>query len=152
MTYIQVNCSGYRGADGTPRTPAGGLTAAALGLAAALERGRQQAAAKAAAAQPKAAATLAPAKASTPAFTGSRARAKALAWAVKNDPLCRGKAQAALALLADDDLNSATPAGLVKLLQRAPANMALPAPSAQHAQDRFGWGKIHAKLRQQRGQ
>lgn len=47
----QFNRGRYRGADGTPRTPSGGLTAAALGLAAALERGRQH---KAAVAQPKA--------------------------------------------------------------------------------------------------
>lgn len=151
-------------------------TSAALGLAAALERGRQQAAGKTAVAAPKASAKPAPAKASTPTFAGPKARAAALAWAVKNDPKCKGKAQAALALLCDDDLATVGPQGLIKLLQRSPANMALPAPAPRHADgwaraaahvnraqgltdapprlagDPHGWGKIHEELRNRRGQ
>ena len=176
MTYIQVNRGRYRGADGMPRTPSGGLTAAALGLAAALERGGRQAATRGAAAQPATRTAPAPAKASAPTFTGPKARAKALAWAVKNDPLCKGKAQAALTILVDNDLASVGPQGLIKLLQRAPANMALTPAAPRHADGwahaaahvnhtqgladapprlaggNDGWDKIHAKMRQRRGQ
>lgn len=152
------------------------MTSAAQGMKIALERGRQQAAAKATVAAPKASATPAPAKASTSAFSGPNGRVEALAHAVRTDPRCKGKAVAALALLCDDDLLKVGPAGMVKLLQRAPANMALPTPAPRHADrwahaaehvnytrgladapprlagDPHGWGKIHEKLRNRRGQ
>lgn len=151
-------------------------TSAAEGLKIALQQGRQQAATKAAVAAPKASAKPAPAKATGPTFTGPNGRAEALAHAVKHDPRCRGKAQSALALLCDDDLLKVGPAGMVKLLQRAPANMALPTSAPRHADrwahaaehvnytrgladapprlagDPHGWGKIHEKLRNRRGQ
>lgn len=170
----QIIRARYLGADGIPITPAGGITAAALGMAAALERRRRMAAASATEAQPQARTAPKPAKANAPTYTGPNGRVEALAHAVANDPACKGKAQSALALLADDDLTQVTPAGMVKLLRRAPANMALPAAATprdgwararQHVEytrgqgeapprllnDQHGWDKIHAKLREERG-
>lgn len=170
----QIIRARYLGADGMPVTPAGGVTAAALGMAAALERNRSKAASNPSAAQFAAKVSRIPAKATAPTFTGPNGRVEALAHAVANDPACKGKAQSALALLADDDLSKVTPAGMVKLLQRAPINMALPAAATprdgwararQHVEymrgqgeapprllnDQHGWDKIHAKLREERG-
>lgn len=169
----QIIRARYLGADGMPITPAGGVTAAALGMAAALERNRRKAAASPHMAQQQAKTVPAPAKATAPTFTGPNGRVEALAHAVANDPACKGKAQSALALLADDDLSKVTPAGMVKLLQRAPINMALPtaasprdgwARARQHVAytrgqaeapsrmdgSNHGWAAIHAKLREQR--
>lgn len=173
MTEVQIIRARYLGADGMPITPAGGVTAAALGMAAALERSRRKGAASATEAQPQARTAPTPTKAAAHTFTGPNGRIEALAHAVATDPKCRGKAQTALALLADDDLAQVTPAGMVKLLRQSPANMALPtaasprdgwARARQHVEytrgqgeasprllnDQHGWDKIHAKLREQR--
>lgn len=170
----QIIRARYLGVDGMPITPAGGVTAAALGMAAALERNRSKAASNPSAAQLAAKVSRIPAKAAAHTFTGPNGRVEALAHAVATDPKCRGKAQTALALLADDDLVKVTPAGMVKLLRQSPANMALPtaasprdgwARARQHVEytrgqgeapprllnDQHGWDKIHAKLRQERG-
>lgn len=50
-----------------------------------------------------------------------RSRVQIVADAVANDPACRGKATAALALLADDNLAAVPGRGLVKILAGMPA-------------------------------
>lgn len=48
-------------------------------------------------------------------------RVKAVAAAVATDPNCKGKAELALSMLADDDFAGLSASGLVKLLGKAPA-------------------------------
>lgn len=57
-----------------------------------------------------------PAKASS---NPARSRLQIVADAVAQDPKCKGKADLALAMLADDELASLPGRGLVKMLQRA---------------------------------
>lgn len=47
-------------------------------------------------------------------------RVKAVAAAVENDPACKGKAELALSMLADDDYAGLSASGLVKLLGKTP--------------------------------
>lgn len=55
------------------------------------------------------------------ADASATARVKAVALAVANDDTCKGKADLALAMLADDDFNGLNASGLVKLLGKTPA-------------------------------
>ena len=57
-----------------------------------------------------------------------------------------------LALLCDDELRKVTPSGMVKLLQQSPATLSLPASTSHKANDKYGWSKIHEKLRDRRSQ
>lgn len=84
------------------------------GLAAALERQQGKAAA------PQASGTASPAP---PAIAAKpKTRIQIVAEAVEKDERCKGKAAAALALLASDELASVSGSGLVKLLQKTPAS------------------------------
>ncbi len=55
------------------------------------------------------------------ADASATARVKAVAQAVASDENCKGKADLALAMLADDDFASVNASGLVKLLGKTPA-------------------------------
>jgi hypothetical protein len=55
------------------------------------------------------------------ADASATARVKAVALAVATDDNCKGKADLALAMLADDDFNGLSASGLVKLLGKTPA-------------------------------
>lgn len=56
-------------------------------------------------------------------------RVKAVAAAVANDPACKGKAELALSMLADDDFAGLSASGIVKLLGKTP----VPGASADDA-------------------
>lgn len=60
------------------------------------------------------------ASSATPALA-SDSRIKAVAKAVETDDACKGKADLALAMLADDDYAGLSASGIVKLLGKAPA-------------------------------
>lgn len=49
-------------------------------------------------------------------------RVKAVADAVANDPACKGKAELALSMLADDDFAGLSASGIVKLLGKTPVS------------------------------
>lgn len=99
-------------------------------------------------------------------------RVKAVAAAVASDDACKGKADLALAMLADDDYASLSAAGIVKLLGKTPAigasasneasdvleairasNAALGNSNANSAPEaaNHGWDAITAEVRERRG-
>lgn len=57
-----------------------------------------------------------------PKSEASADRVKAVAAAVENDPACKGKAELALSMLADDDYAGLSASGLVKLLGKTPVS------------------------------
>ena len=64
-----------------------------------------------------------------PKSEASADRVKAVAAAVENDPACKGKAELALSMLADDDYAGLSASGLVKLLGKTPV------PAGSNASD-----------------
>ncbi len=61
-------------------------------------------------------------------------RVKAVAAAVATDPNCKGKAELALAILADDDFAGLNASGLVKLLGKTPATTSASAAAGVDAE------------------
>lgn len=61
-------------------------------------------------------------------------RVKAVAAAVATDPNCKGKADLALAMLADDDFAGLNASGLVKLLGKTPATTSASAAAGVYAE------------------
>jgi len=57
-----------------------------------------------------------------PKSEASADRVKAVVSAVENDPACKGKAELALSMLADDDYAGLSASGLVKLLGKTPVS------------------------------
>lgn len=103
-------------------------------------------------------------------------RVKAVAAAVANDDTCKGKADLALQMLADDDFAQLSASAMVKLLGKAPATTshgsdedggkamlaAIRAAgnaslgnaddsAAPQAEANHGWDNIHAEIRERRG-
>lgn len=68
------------------------------------------------------------------ADASATARVKAVAQAVATDPNCKGKADLALSMLADDDFAGLNASGLVKLLGKTPATTS--ASAAADADDK----------------
>jgi len=64
-----------------------------------------------------------------PKSEASADRVKAVVSAVENDPACKGKAELALSMLADDDYAGLSASGLVKLLGKTPV------PAGSNASD-----------------
>jgi len=69
------------------------------------------------------------------ADASATARVKAVALAVATDDNCKGKADLALSMLADDDFNGLSASGLVKLLGKTPATTSTSASSGVDAEE-----------------
>lgn len=67
------------------------------------------------------------------ADASATARVKAVAQAVATDPNCKGKADLALSMLADDDFAGLNASGLVKLLGKTPATTSASADAGADA-------------------
>lgn len=68
------------------------------------------------------------------ADASATARVKAVAQAVATDPNCKGKADLALSMLADDDFAGLSASGLVKLLGKSPATTSASASAGVDAE------------------